>query len=67
MQCAVDEDLVKLAVEVGGNQSVEAVVAQALHDYVRLRSEYPILSSFGQIEYDDDYDYKAFRRESSTV
>ncbi len=58
----IDENLIKEALELGGHPTKDAVVEEALREYVQHRKQLKILELFGTIEYDDDYDYKLQRR-----
>lgn len=57
----IDENLIQEALELGGHPTKDAVVEQALREYVERRKQLKILELFGTIEY-DDYDYKQQRR-----
>jgi Arc/MetJ family transcription regulator len=59
---ALDDELIEEAVRVGGHKSKKAAVTAALMEYVRSRRRQRILRWKGQVEYFDDYDYKALRR-----
>ncbi|MEA5625410.1 type II toxin-antitoxin system VapB family antitoxin [Nostoc sp. UHCC 0251] len=56
----IDENLIKEALELSGHPTKDAVVEQALREYVERRKQLKILELFGTIEY-DDYDYKQQR------
>lgn len=58
----IDENLIKEALELGGHPTKDAVVEEALREYVQRRKQLKILELLGTIEYDDDYDYKQQRR-----
>jgi Arc/MetJ family transcription regulator len=58
----IDKSLIKEALELGGHPTKDAVVEQALREYVQRRKQLKILELFGTIEYNDDYDYKQQRR-----
>jgi Arc/MetJ family transcription regulator len=59
---ALDDKLIQEAVRAGGHKSKKAAVTAALTEYVRSRRRQRILKWRGQVEYFDDYDYKALRR-----
>jgi Arc/MetJ family transcription regulator len=59
---ALDDELIEEAVRVGGHKSKKAAVTAALMEYVTSRRRQRILRWKGQVEYFDDYDYKALRR-----
>jgi Arc/MetJ family transcription regulator len=58
----LDDQLIEEAVRVGGHKTKKAAVTAALTEYVRSRRRRQILQWKGQVEYYDDYDYKALRR-----
>jgi Arc/MetJ family transcription regulator len=58
----IDENLIKEALELGCHPTKDAVVEEALREYVQRRKQLKILELFGMIEYDDDYDYKQHYR-----
>ncbi len=58
----IDDNLIKEALELGGHPTKDAVVEEALQEYVQRRKQLKILELFGTIEYEDDYDYKQQRR-----
>lgn len=57
----LDDKLVEEARRIGGHRTKKAAVTAALKEYVQRRRQLAILDLFGQVEYDDDYDYKAER------
>lgn len=59
---AIDDQLINAAVELGHHPSKKAAVTAALKEYIQHHQQKQILSLFGQIEYDPDYDYKKERR-----
>ena len=58
----LDDKLIEEAVRAGGHKTKKAAVTAALSEYVRSRRRQRILRWQGQVEYFDDYDYKALRR-----
>jgi hypothetical protein len=58
---AIDDKLIKEAQKVGGHKTKKDAVNTALAEYIRHRNQLEILSSFGTIDYDPRYDYKAAR------
>ena len=58
----IDSELLETALKVGGLKTKKETVNQALREYVQRRRMIEILSLFGTIEYDDDYDYKEMRQ-----
>jgi Arc/MetJ family transcription regulator len=59
---ALDDKLIEAAVRAGGHKTKRAAVTAALAEYVRSRRRNQILKWRGQVDYFDDYDYKALRR-----
>lgn len=59
---ALDDKLIEEAVRAGGHKTKKAAVTAALTEYVRSRRRQGIVRWTGQVEYFDDYDYKALRR-----
>jgi Arc/MetJ family transcription regulator len=59
---ALDDKLIEAAVRAGGHKTKKAAVTAALTEYVRSRRRRQILRWRGQVDYFDDYDYKALRR-----
>lgn len=59
---ALDDKLIEAAVQAGGHKTKKAAVTAALTEYVRSRRRRQILKWRGQVDYFDDYDYKALRR-----
>ncbi|HZD10625.1 MAG TPA: type II toxin-antitoxin system VapB family antitoxin [Candidatus Binatia bacterium] len=58
----IDDRLLEEAKSAGKGQSEEAVVVEALEEYIARRKQRQILELFGTIDYDPEYDYKAQRR-----
>ena len=58
---AIDDRLIEEAQEVGNHKTKKEAVTQALTEYIRHRKQQAILSSFGTIDFDPAYDYKAAR------
>ena len=59
---ALDDKLIDEAVRAGGHKTKKAAVTAAQTEYVKSRQRQRILRWKGQVEYVDDYDYKALRR-----
>ena len=57
----IDDELINQAVKLGRHRTKKAAVTQALMDYIRHREQEDILSLFGSLDYDPDYDYKKQR------
>lgn len=58
---AIDDELLEEALRVGGHRTKKATVTEALQEYIQRRKQAEILTLFGQIEYDPEYDYKKQR------
>lgn len=59
---AIDDRLINEAVQLGHHRTKKDAVNAALDEYVRRRKQQRIVSLFGAIDYDEDYDYKRERR-----
>lgn len=59
---ALDDKLIIGAMRIGRHKTKKEAVTAALQEYIRRREQLRILELFGRIEYDPDFDYKAFRR-----
>jgi hypothetical protein len=57
----LSDELIEEARRLGGHRTKKAAVTAALNEYVQRRRQLAIVELFGQVEYDDDYDYKAER------
>lgn len=58
---ALDDALIAEAQAMSEHKTKKAVVTEALQEYIRRRKQQAILKLFGQIDFDDDYDYKQQR------
>lgn len=58
----IDADLLDTALRLGGKRTKKAVVQEALEEYIQRREQLRILSLFGQIDLDPEYDYKKQRK-----
>lgn len=58
---ALDDRLIEEAKKLGGHRTKKDAVTAALDEYIRHRRQQKMLSLFGKIEYDRDYDYKRLR------
>jgi Arc/MetJ family transcription regulator len=61
---AIDDDLLKEALRVGGKRTKRETVNEALAEYIRRRRRRNFSRLFGTIEFREDWDYKAARRRS---
>ena len=58
---ALDDDLLEEAKRLGGHRTKRSAANEALSEYVARRKRRKILDLFGQLDWDEDYDYKALR------
>lgn len=54
-------DLIEEAMKLSGHQTKEAVVTEALQEYIQRRKQVRIIELFGKIDFDKNYDYKKAR------
>jgi Arc/MetJ family transcription regulator len=59
---AIDDDLLKNVLGIGGAKAKKAVVNFGLNDFVQRRNRQEVIDLFGEIEFDKDYDYKKARK-----
>ena len=59
---AIDDRLIAEAQKLGRHRTKKETVTAALDEYVQRRKQQRILSLFGAIEYNANYDYKRERR-----
>jgi len=57
----VDDKLIVKAVKLGGHKTKKAAVTQALIEYANQLEQEKILSMFGKVDYDPEYNYKKQR------
>ena len=58
---ALDDALIVEAQTIGGAATKKAAVTEALKEYIQRRKQIQIVSLFGTVEYDPEYDYKTLR------
>jgi len=58
----LDEALIREALEIDDHQNLEAVIEDALREYIQRRQRRKISDLFGTIDYDDTYNYKTQRQ-----
>jgi Arc/MetJ family transcription regulator len=58
---AIDDDLLRQALQVGGMKTKKDTVNLALKEFVDRRKQLDILNIFGKMDPDPDYDYKKWR------
>jgi hypothetical protein len=58
----IDDELILKALRLGRHKTKKEAVSTALVEYIHQLEQERILSVFGSIDYDPDYDYKKQRR-----
>jgi recombination DNA repair RAD52 pathway protein len=58
---AIDDSLIEEAKIVGHHKTKKAAVTVALKEYIQRHKQSEIINLFGNIEYDDNYNYKKQR------
>ena len=58
----IDQKLLDEALKIGGQKSKKNTVNKALKEFIERRKQIEILSMFGSIVYDPEYDYKRLRK-----
>lgn len=59
---AIDENLLKEALKIGGHKTKKNTVNEALREYIMKRKQKDIVSLFGKIDMEPSYDYKKVRK-----
>ena len=59
---AIDPDLLNHALAVSGVRTKKETVTIALREFIARRERAKIVESFGTLDWDETYDYKADRR-----
>ncbi|NLX25675.1 MAG: type II toxin-antitoxin system VapB family antitoxin [Lentisphaerae bacterium] len=57
----LSDSLIQKAVKLGGHKTKKGAVTEALKEYVNHLEQKKIISLFGEIDIDPDYDYKQQR------
>ena len=57
----LDDRLIEKAVKLGKHKTKRSAVTQALKEYIEHLEQQKILSLFGNVDYDPEYDYKKQR------
>ena len=57
----IDDALIQKAVQLGGHKTKKSAVTEALEEYVNHLEQRKIISLFGSLDIDPDYDYKQQR------
>ena len=58
----IDDKLIQTAVKLGKHKTKKDAVTKALVEYIDHLQQQKILSIFGTVDYDPEYDYKQQRR-----
>ncbi len=58
---AINQNLLEEAKKIGGKKTKKDTVNEALLEYIQRRKQKKIISLFGRVEYNKDYNYKAER------
>jgi Arc/MetJ family transcription regulator len=58
---AINDTLLKKALEIGGYKSKKDTVNAALEEFIKRRDVKELIEIFGSVEYDESYDYKKMR------
>jgi Arc/MetJ family transcription regulator len=58
---AIDDSLIREAQKIGRHKTKKSAVTEALKEYILRRKQLEVVELFGEIEYDNNYDYKADR------
>ena len=59
---AIDDDLLRTALEVGGLPSKRATVNEALREFIARRRRQRVVEMFGTIEFAEEFDHKKARK-----
>jgi Arc/MetJ family transcription regulator len=60
----LDDRLIEKAVKLGKHKTKRAAVNRALIEYIEHLEQQKILSLFGQVDYDPEYEYKKQRQKA---
>lgn len=58
---SIDPKLLERAVQISGERTKKAAVTKALQEFIARRKQQEIVTLFGTLDWDPDYDYKAER------
>jgi len=58
---SIDPALIERALQVSGEATKKAAVTKALEEFIARRRQKQLLTLFGKLEWDNNYDYKAER------
>jgi len=63
---AIDDRLIEEARKSGNHKTKKEAVTTALQEYIQRHRQQRILSDFGTVDFDPEYDYKSDRRRKRT-
>jgi Arc/MetJ family transcription regulator len=63
---AIDDGLLEQAQELGKHRTKRETVNAALEEYIQRRQQQEILTLFGKVAYEENYDYKRERKSKRT-
>ena len=55
---SINAKLLEKELQVGGEKTKTATVEKALQEFIKRREQHRILDHFGQLDWDEEYDYK---------
>jgi len=58
----IDEQLLEEALALSNHSTVNLLIEEALLEYIQRREQLKALDLFGNIDYEEDYDYKQQRQ-----
>ena len=58
---AIDDNLIQIALKLGHHKTKKEAVTTALNEYIQHKQQQEIISLFGQLDYENAYDYKKER------
>lgn len=58
---AIDDRLLETALKIGGLKTKKDTVNTALEEFIKRRKSADIITMFGKVDYDENYDYKQSR------
>ncbi len=64
---AIDPKLLERTLELSGERTKKAAVNKALREFIARREQKNIVKLFGQLEWDQEYDYKKERLRDESV
>jgi hypothetical protein len=62
---ALSDKLIAEAVKIGRHRTKKEAVTTALEEYIKMKKRLRVFDLLGKIDYHDDYDHKALRRQKN--